>query len=314
MGSEVKLKITWETKDPTNQWNIPFCLPEFAHALKAHNVELVDRGQDLTLATLTVTEDIEGPTIIFMRADTSWFMPACHRWLDHPDVIGFAMPLVAADPHQSISQHVWHTSIRLTDKPVIPITGMLWQLLRGYAAYADELPEKTIDVLFVGTMHRFVHLFPEIHRSNLVKHWHTLSHYTSVACFAATNPFEYAIDPHETWQLIKKAKVIVSPWGVCEISARDYEACFAECMIVKPSQPDMDVMANPWHGHNTLYCQPDYSDLAFHVRSALFLRELNLDLLQKHRQRLLTIGQSLDVCARMFVEQLNRTPWIPCQS
>jgi len=284
--------------DPWNQWNCPFDTPAFASALLNFGWTATEDGSrehDLVFDTLSLLahDPPTSPTVVFIRADQSWPMPDGEHWDRDEHVLGFVLPLVTTDPESSISRDVFvHPGVEIR-KPVRALTGLLWEHLAKCPFYRQDISEKTLDVVFIGTMQQGGNVFINLHRSLLRKAWSQLDDYSSVAVFVGMSPIGYVMNWEKAWEVIKTAKVVVSPWGICEISWRDYEAVLGACMIVKPRQPEFLVTSNPWREFNTVYCEPDFSDLCEAVKRSIWLHGERKEDLLKMRDEFLKDGADL---------------------
>jgi len=300
---DVKIQMKFETADPWNQWNTPLDTPAFSNALVHHGWTITDDKPDLVFHTLSLLKDDEQlhpNTIVFIRRDASWLNLDADQWNTNDNVLGFILPLVASKPDLSESQYVFGgpPSSDVT-KPVKSLTAMLWQCLSENPFYAkDTIPKKSLDVMFVGTMHKGGQGYVCGHRSALRKAWYQVSPYSSVGLFNASYGPKYVIGWHQVWEIVKVSKVMVCPWGICEISWRDYEAVLGGCMIIKPEQPEMSVTCNPWKPKNVVYCKHDFSDLDDSIGKAIRLHDERQDLLMDLRKEMLENGSSLDFLAR----------------
>lgn len=298
-----KIELRFDHSDPWNQWNSPMDRPEFWKLLNRHGFEVVERGGDVVFDTLATLVEPDRPTVVFVRRDTSWLNHDCTQWAENDHVVGFMLPIVTNDPSRSISAE-WAGLGDNKGKPVLSLNSMLWAETEERPYYAKhKIPKKDIDVCFIGTMHYGGLDQPRVHRQHLLQNWHKVDLFSSVALFSAQKEAAIAIEWWQTWEFIKRSKVVVSPWGVCEISWRDYEAALGECMIVKPRQPQMDVIASPWREENVVYCEQDYSDL--HVAVATALAGYDQNSLRSIRSELLDMASSLEPLAEMFAERLK---------
>lgn len=289
------------------QWSYPLLEPRFQKCLykfgwSASDAESADlHFYDVTRHRGKTDSVFSKPTILFIRCDTSW---PIHD-PQHKNVVGYCVPIMTTDPSSSICRHVHHSYACNLEKPVFYLTTMLWHQLDVQEFYSDIQPiDKKWDVSFIGTMHHFGSRFVKQHRANLRRAWGQLDEFPSVAIFAADVAHGgYAIPWKESWKIVKRSRTIVSPWGVCEISWRDYEAALAGCMMIKPRQPEIKATCSPWHKENVIYCQPDYSDLADRV-----LDSLNTDrsALAKISQETLAAGKDFNVLAKAFAGILDK--------
>ena len=97
----------------------------------------------------------------------------------------------------------------------------------------------------------------------------------------------------DAYTLAARSKVVVSPWGVCELSWRDYEAVLGGAIIVKPRQPYIYCSAQPWitnKGGNFVFCDPDFSDLRGAVERALNMYDEAEDRLIEYRENIIRYG------------------------
>ena len=300
-----KMAMNFDTRDPSDLWNAPFHKPEFQSLLSKHGFQVVSQNPDVVFDTLSVANmQPDRPTVVFVRRDASWLSTDTDELARNPNVVGFMVPLVTTDPATSLSCWLGAAAGDPRSKPVLPLTGMLWSETKRHPYYLNAQPtHKDIDVCFIGTMHHDGHPFVKSHRQSLLQNWYSLEDYSSVGLFSAQEKARYVTSWRQTWEFVKRSKVVVSPWGVSEISWRDYEAALGECMIVKPHQPHIDVMATPWRAENVVYCDQDYSDLKMSVANAL--DKYDQQALRGIRRELLDLASSLRPLAEMFAERLK---------
>ena len=128
-------------------WNIPMNTPPFNKALLHHGIEVVKSGQDVSFCDIhTKLED--GPVIAFDRRDTSALTPeAIKRGEENQNVIGYAIPCLALETEKSTAGHAYDYKGNWpprTDKPIKPVTTMLWNRLGIPWTKNLPTPEKDI--------------------------------------------------------------------------------------------------------------------------------------------------------------------------
>ena len=286
------------------QWSYPLTEPRFHECLSRCGWDVSDaENADLHFRDVTgstITNDFLKPTILFIRCDTSWPIHESNR----ENVVGYCVPIMTTDPSSAICNQVHRTCAVQIKKPVFYLTTMLWHQLDVQKFYSDIQPvDKSWDVSFIGTMHHYGNSFVKQHRANLRRAWGQLDDFPSVAIFASDVAHGgYAISWKESWKIIKRSRTIVSPWGVCEISWRDYEAALGGCMIIKPQQPEIKATCSPWHRENVIYCNSDYSDLAERVLDST----VHTPALERISQETLAAGRDFNVLAKAFAGILDK--------
>lgn len=287
----MRIKFDFDSSD--RLWCSPMDTPQFWAALQNHGIYVVDRNQDIFLQDFRLGPSVHPNTVIFDRSDTT-SLTAHAASQANTNTIGFLVPMLSSSASVNISPGY-------TDLPVVALNTLLWDQLSVHGFYKDPIPRKDIDVLFAGTVHYGSSVLsdPREHRRPLIKNWHQLMDMNSVAVFGGAPRL---LTWNHAWEVTKRSKVVVSPWGVSEISWRDYEAVLGECMIVKPRQPFIDATWNPWR-ENTVFCEPDFSDLEVAVRKALDT-SASVDL-SSLRQEAITDGYDITVLARIFSEKMK---------
>lgn len=162
----------------------------------------------------------------------------------------------------------------------------------------------TVDVSFAGTV-GYQHFATTLHRKRLMSQWGQLQDLRSMGMFyggpgykAGGNVKRY-MSPAAHYNLCASSKVVVSPWGVCELSWRDYEAALGCAMMVKPRGPQIEASPTPWTEDNTVWCEPDFSDLRECVDEAIEKWDNDRGALRKHRSMLIQAA-SYDWYAHIF--------------
>jgi len=308
------MNVYFQWDAPDVQWTYPMHLPEFAGLLADFGCHKTDKSKaDVSFRDYRFLDPSvcpagktasppDGPTIVFVRQDCSWPPQFIQRWTLNDNVIGFVLPILAPNAESSICASVYGNAAIIT-KPMFALTAMLWHELPRYPCYLDLPEKKDWDVCFIGTMHHRGNAFIKKHRAILRKEWHQLDGFLSVAVFNADVGIGYVIKWTQAWNVISRSKVAVCPWGICEISWRDYEAVLGGCIIVKPKQPFIDVTCSPWTDQNVVYCETDYSDLGDRVSEAIQLYEARKDVLLELRRHMTSPG--LPVLAGRAAEILN---------
>lgn len=285
-----------------NNWNFPMCTEEFQHAVAQYGIAVVRDGEDVFFQDVyyCAGQPIDRPTIIYDRHDTSRVTPTALAFEDNSHVLGFVIPLRSTDPSRSlaITQYGNGKDYPLPKKPVGVVTTMLWHRCVHHWSRQVTIPKKTIRASFCGTVDYPVD-FTKSHRKDMMNNWPQEG---TFAVFQGTRNYEG--NEEEYFEIAKRSKVVVSPWGVCEVSVRDYEAALAGCMIVKPKQPAMELYCNPWMTFNTVYCEPDFRDLPYAIKEAE--ERYDPDALRELAVHLLDQGTDINNFACYFAETIRR--------
>ena len=267
------MKVFYEwSDDKYMQWIFPIHLPRFQAIMTAKGWPRADSMAD---ADVCYREDHwlsrvppDRPTVCLCRMDTSWVPHRAQKWDAHEHIKAFVLPLVTSEPESSICNQVFgSTASPELSTPVLPFNTLLPQVMHQAPYYTMLDMNKKWDAVFIGTMHHHGAPFVKQHRASLRRHWHQLDHLNTLAVFVGDYQMGYAFDWKRSWELVSRAKVVVCPWGVCEISWRDYEAALSRAVLVKPRQPHMIVDPNPWQ--HVVYCEPDFIDLREAVDKAM---------------------------------------------
>jgi len=271
----MRVKFNFPADD--GQWVRPMNSAKCIVELKKLGVEVVDEGQDVTFQD-TCVDDVEPNTVILDRFDTSAATSySVEKHESNPDVLGYVLPIRSRGT--SISHGVWNEPPP-SNKPTRSITTLPWDQVPGLTLHV--LP-KRFDVTFAGTVYYPSIPFATAHRSRLMANWHQVARNKTVSVFGGRPRL---LSWQDSYNLAARSKVVVSPWGVCEISWRDYEAVLGCAMIVKPRQPSMDVSCNPWQD-NVVYCEPDFSDIGDAARVALEQYDAKREYLEGMRRELI---------------------------
>jgi len=142
------------------------------------------------------------------------------------------------------------------------IQSVLWDTRRS--AFSNNLKplttniidfeeERPVDVFFAGTVN--LKRPPGHHRKKLFKKLETIKNLNIVTHIGRLPKEEY-------FDLLKKSKIVVSPWGNGEWCWRDYEAIYSGALVIKPDtsfvQSVPDLYCNDKY---YVACKPDFSDL-----------------------------------------------------
>lgn len=278
------------------QWFSPMHDPEFADALRTYGLVVVEENPDVVFQDQAFDDVPHPKTIIFDRFDASTTTKNTIAKHDpNANVIGYMLPLRSTGV--SIAPKVWGEGF--TSKPVGVITTMLWQQLAN-PVFADETHVKEYDVSFAGTM-KYPHKFTMEHRRKLLCNWDQLARWNTVGQFGMV-PRVLAWE--DAYRLSARSRVVISPWGICEVSWRDYEVVLGRAMMVKPRQPMMDLTSNPWVFNNVVYCSPDFTDLGDAVAQAL--DEYDEERLNWAREEILRVGLNRNELAMEFANQVRQ--------
>ena len=282
-------------------WNHPMNTAGFNGACREFGVEVVTDNEDVIFQDIHYClGEIDRPTIVFDRHDTSRVTPVALSVESNPHVLGYCLPLLAKQPELSIAKHIYNGGVEypFPVKPVRVVSTMLWNRMFQAWTRSIEIPQKTIRASFCGTVHYPSVPFTQNHRRQMMDHWPVEK------TFAMFNGVRhYYFNEQQQFEFIRRSRVVVSPWGVCEVSIRDYEAVMGCAMMVTPWQADMTINCNPWHERNTVYCEPDFSDLHEAISKAEdmydegFLRSLSRGMIEE--------GDDISKFAQQFCESVK---------
>jgi hypothetical protein len=143
------------------------------------------------------------------------------------------------------------------------------KVLERRLPYAGSKSERPIDVFFAGRVD-YPDFGPTDHGSLI-----TLHRFAAVNAIEALPSFVSRLISRgiETlsfdgyFEKLMSSKIVVSPYGFGETCFRDWEAIFAECLLIKPRIGHIERF--PFH----LECKEDFSDLENVVKKALRLLE-----------------------------------------
>lgn len=293
----IRVKLNCDKAD--TQWTTPMDTHWFRDTVLEHGILIVDEQPDVTIQDWHNGPPTESNTIIFDRVDTAAITTSATEWDDDPRVIGYITPILADGP---CCMSEWYKTAGVTAKPVVPLTVMLWDQLRNTWLLDEFTVNKDFDVSFCGmlTYGKKCSYFPRNHRGDLASQWRQLDNHASVSVFGT---FPRLLSWREAYEVTKRSKVVVSPWGICELSWRDYEATLARAMIVKPRQSKIRVTESPWQDDNTVYCEPDFSDLRPAVDEAM--ERYNEANLYAIRKRMVEQGRNLHHFCNHFKEAIE---------
>lgn len=254
----MKIKFTFHPANDTWLW--PLNKENFQASLKNHGVQVVKGGQDfdfMDVAIANVTKFTK-PTILFDRTDTSIVTPWGYAHHDKPLTLGYVVPTLHTDWKQAVAYRNTWKGCRQPKKPVVHLNTTLWHRWKVHFPHMSREFNKDYRASFLGRTAYPNTIFPEVHRREMLKSWHRIQGLT-LGVFSAlpTRPFSQELN----WKVISSSKVVVSPWGLTELCWRDYHACLGRCMIVKPRQAEIQTYVTPWRDTNTIWCEPDFSDL-----------------------------------------------------
>jgi len=287
-----------------SNWNHPMNKASFNNAVREFGIEIVTEGEHILFEDtncLKGDRPPDRPTIAWERLDTSRITPGSMFLDNDPNIIGFCVPFLALQPELSIAKEVYNNGQEypLPSKNIGVITTMLWNRMERDWASRLEIPKtKRIRASFCGTVFYPGVPFTTHHRLRLKNEWPVDK------TFAIWNGVRHYFHvERDLFKFIQESKVVVSPWGVCEISIRDYETVTGLAMMVKPRQSKMQVNCNPWHEENTVYCEPDFSDLEEAIAKAESL--WNKDKMWSLAHVMVEEGTSIEKFAKHFATAIH---------
>lgn len=163
----------------------------------------------------------------------------------------------------------------------------------------DFKKNRKIDVHFAGTVKYKESPLPGLHRQQALKAISNLKHVkTKHGSGFIAKKFKYL-------KMLLNTKIVISPWGLGDVTIRDIEAIFAGCVLVKPESdhiktwPDMHR-----NGENYFACKHDFSDLQDVVDNILSNWESLADMRRQSRSMLLRTRKSEQVAVK-FLEMIK---------
>ncbi len=304
------MNICFRFVDTEAIWVKPLAEPWFAEILCNHGINVVKCAESAHLVICdSRLEPGPEPTVVFCWRDAAEVPADCGKWDDRDNVLGYILP-IRAPGGGSLTARNW--GIFHTEKPVTFLTTMLWNQLPKIMGAVTQLPRKTWDVSFAGTV-GYAKEATRRHRAGLMHHWADLQDLRSMGAFyggpgASRGSLVRLMSLVQHYRLCASSRVVVSPWGVCEVSWRDYEAAIGAAVIVKPRGTEVRVDASPWHAttYSVVYCEPDYSDLRKAVDESLIIeRECDMSLGRDYLLRLGRDGNQLAEALKGSLEILG---------
>ena len=145
--------------------------------------------------------------------------------------------------------------------------------------FNDEPPRgKPIDIFSLGCMNSYWTRLVRYHRRLCLDAIKSLPDYY-IKCIGASTTTKDPIRINDGWhhmpgsgeffRLLQNSKVVVSPYGYGEMSFKDWEAVMSATVIIKPHMDHVEINPSPYSDFNTVYCEPDFSDLANVAKNVL---------------------------------------------
>jgi len=142
--------------------------------------------------------------------------------------------------------------------------------------------QRPVDVFFAGTINSSS--TPGLHRTQLVKKLETIK---------KINPKKTIIShigrlpKEEYFDLLKKSKIVISPWGNGEWCWRDYEAIYSGAVVIKPDTSFVHAIPNLYcNDKYYVACKADFSDLHKKISYVLANYQKFTDMRKKARNLL----------------------------
>jgi hypothetical protein len=294
--------------------------------LLARGVELVRSDADLILADGPQIEEIDAPcpVILFDKSDGGmfWWQFASHggsgrSWLKARQVasiIKISRYLRSDHYNGVIAEDAYHigqihaaANGGLAPVPVEPIIILgekdLNKVDIGYGFWAfaccDPLPDyhlnggadKDLDVFCAMTMD---YASPGVtyHRDLAMKTLERLTHLRT-ALVRGRN-----LCQADYMNLMRRARICVSPWGWGETTIRDYEAMFAGCVLIKPRTDFIESWPVVDQRHY-IPCAVDFADVPEKIDHVLAHWDDYFEMRQRNRVRLLALRRPESLADRL---------------
>lgn len=209
----------------------------------------------------------------------------------------------------------------LTPEEIAKIKCVVWNIHESASGHKncplnnfaiDFAQERPIDVFFAGTVKPLninengVPLNPEEpnlyqwHREQAVNAVNTLNHLNTVVLGQGQ-----ALSYEEYIEVVKKSKIVVSPWGFGEFCYRDFEAMQCGAVLVKPDTSFITYLPNIYQNDITYVpCTADFSDLEQVIATILENFDKYL-LMRNHAKKLLQECCCLEEVMSTFAQQIH---------
>ncbi len=291
----------------------PVTTPELVNAISDFGIEVVQSGHDVTIRDI-YEGPLDEPTIGYDRLDTVLLTPAAYeRGEENKNLLGYLLPCLALEEEKNKCPCYFNNysvdEYTGSKKPIDSMNNWIWVVLRQPWAQSLSKPKQDIRASFAGTVWYKKATWSANHRKRLMEVW------PNDNTFAVFNgrPLEkrFAFDERvfsysEHYQIVARSKVVVSPFGVSEVSIRDYEAVIAGCILIKPHMSKMQIYLNPFHEETTVYCKQDYSDLDKALEIAEQKWESTHDLREHRSQEMLKNGRDIHSFAELLSGSIKR--------
>jgi hypothetical protein len=293
----MKIGFLNHTGEP-NQINLLISLQGL---FEKYGIEFTQTSPDLILSRPEALQTEEGrqwlnsgtPIIILERLDSSVLYAPTRQAITHKNVIAVFKNRVLRHSYLNnypvAGEGRYHGKIindyarkeeagmpvLLDQKSLSKIKMVIWDLDSSFAnpryepekkiwnQYSDFLNGaggRDIDVLYLGTNGGYVELV-NWHRQKFVEEIKKLNGLRTVT------DGRYAYADYVT--LMRRTKIVVSPWGWGEWCWRDCEAIYFGCALVKPDSDHVFTYPDIFRDDNYYRCAADASDLAAAVAAAM---------------------------------------------
>lgn len=164
--------------------------------------------------------------------------------------------------------------------------------------------KRPIDIFFVG----YTHFDRAADASNKFYGWHRKKAVEAIKKIKGIRSLvkkgrPYSFD--EYIEIMKKSKIVVSPWGFSEWCFRDVEAYLTGAILIKPDTDFVEIMPSIYQKNKTYFaCKPDFSDLGKIVKKILKDYE-NYALMRKYSRNLILRNTNLDKLAKYIVKTIR---------
>ena len=264
-----------------NYWSWLYWRPEMAAEFSKHGIQWETSREwtddaDVVMSTPDkVNSSYAGPLIVFEPIEMGAMTTVTRKLLGMHDILA----VVKIMSYPQLAQHnEWTVEHRVLggEWKVEPIDENALMLIRVATTYQNDMftvagvgghLERSIDVsMCVGGRSLFDVDHYRIHRQMAVQSVAALNFKYEVALFYARLNSRDAFVPKQAIHLMKRSKAVCCPWGVTEMSIRDYHAALCGCTLIKPWER---VDLNPSPYKHVVHCSQDYVDLEGAVAQAV---------------------------------------------
>lgn len=171
----------------------------------------------------------------------------------------------------------------------------------------DYQASRPIDVFFAGSTIQGEKLTSSLsdniyvwHRKKAVEALKKVTNIKKIVCGDRVFTYKDYID------LIKRSKIVVSPWGFGEWCYRDFEAILLGAVLLKPDTSFIKCIPNVYQNNKTYVpCSADFSDLATKIYTILEHYQDYMPM-RRYAKQVMLKSWDFDKIARDFVENVRK--------